>query len=241
MERVTLKAQVRDGLGKGAARSLRRAGTVPGIVYGRGRDPRAVSVDGRALSAALHTHAGLNVLIDLELSGNGRGEPTVVIVREVQRDVFRHHPIHVDFHAISLTERLEARVPIVLKGAAKGLSEGGVVEHILRDVLVECLPTQIPEQFELDVTELVIGRSLHASDLTIPEGVRLVTAPEDVIVTVVAPRVIEEEVAAPAAAAVPAEGVPGAPAPEAAAPEAAEPEKSGAKDRPGRDRAAEKD
>jgi len=240
VERVALKARVRDGLGKGAARSLRRAGTVPGILYGRGRDPRAVSVDGRALSAALHTHAGLNVLIDLELGGNGGGEPTVVMVREVQRDVFRRQPIHVDFHAISLTERLEVRVPILLKGTAKGLSEGGVVEHILREVLVECLPTQIPEQFELDVTELVIGRSLHASDVTVPEGVRLLTAPEDVIVTVVAPRVIEEEVAAPAAAAVPAEGVPGVPAPEAAAPEAAaEPEKGGARER-GRDR-TEKD
>jgi len=240
VERVALKARVRDGLGKGAARSLRRAGTVPGVLYGRGRDPRAVSVDGRALSAALHTHAGLNVLIDLELGGNGGGEPTVVMVREVQRDVFRHQPIHVDFHAISLTERLEVRVPILLKGAAKGLSEGGVVEHILREVLVECLPTQIPEQFELDVTELLIGRSLHASDVTVPEGVRLLTAPEDVIVTVVAPRVIEEEVAAPAAAAVPAEGVPGVPAPEAAAPEAAaEPEKGGARER-GRDR-TEKD
>jgi large subunit ribosomal protein L25 len=230
VERVTLKAQVRDGVGKGAARSLRRAGAIPGIVYGRGRDPRPVAVEGRALAAALHTHAGLNVLIDLDLGG-ASGEPTVVMVREVQRDIFRHQPIHVDFHAISLTERLEAHVPIVLRGTAKGVAEGGVVEHILRDVLVECLPTQIPEQFELDVTELVVGRSLHASDLTVPEGVTLLTPPEDVIVTVVAPRVIEEEVAAPAAAAAVPEGVPGAPAAEAPAPEAAEPEKGGARER----------
>lgn len=228
MERIGLKAQVRTGIGKGAARSLRRNGAVPAIVYGRGREPRLVAVDARALAAALHTHAGLNVLIDLELAGNGGSEPTTVTVREVQRDIFRHQPIHVDFHAISLTERLETHVPLVLKGTAKGVAEGGVVVHHLRDVLVECLPTQIPENFELDVAELVIGRSLHAGDLVIPEGVTLVTPLEEVIVTVVAPRVVEE--AAPAAAAAaPAEGGPGEPAPEAAD-EAGE-KKAGEKDK----------
>jgi len=220
MERVGLKAQVRDGIGKGAARSVRRGGGVPAILYGRGRTSQPIAVDGRALSAVLHTHAGRNVLIDLDLGDGGHAEPTTVMVREIQRDIFRHHPIHVDFYAISLTERLETRVPVVLKGTAKGVAEGGVVEHHLREVLVECLPTQIPEQFELDVTELVLGRSLHARDLVIPEGVTLVTPPEDVVVTVVPPKVIEE--AAPAAAAaVPAEGVPAEGAPAEAAPEAA--------------------
>lgn len=226
MERVGLKAQIRAGTGKGAARSARRGGAVPAVLYGRGRAAQAIAVDGRALSAALHTHAGLNVLIDLDLGGPasrvpGRAEPTTVMVREIQRDIFRHHPIHVDFYAISLTERLETRVRVQLKGTAKGIAEGGVVEHHLREVLVECLPTQIPEQIELDVTELVIGRSLHASDLVIPGGVTLVTPPEDVVVTVVAPKVIEEEVAPAAAAAVPAEGVPAEGAPAEGAPEAA--------------------
>lgn len=221
MERVGLKAQVREGVGKGVARSVRRGGGVPAILYGRGRTPQPIAVDGRALSSALHTHAGLNVLIDLDLGDGGRAEPTTVMVREIQRDIFRHHPIHVDFYAISLTERLETRVPVVLKGTAKGIAEGGVVEQQLREVLVECLPTQIPEQFEVDVTELIIGRSLHASDLIMPEGVTLVTPPEDVIVTVVEPKVIEEPVPAAAAAVpvegVPAEGAPAEPAPEAAA------------------------
>lgn len=219
MERVGLKGQVRDGTGKGVARSLRRGGAVPAILYGRGRTPQPIAVDGRALTAVLQTHAGRNVLIDLELGGDGRGEPTTVMVKEIQRDIFRHQPIHVDFHAISLTERLETRVPIILKGTAKGIAEGGVVEQHLREVLVECLPTQIPEQFELDVSELVIGRSLHASDLFMPEGVTLVTPPEEVVVAVVAPKVVEE--AAPAAAeAVPVEGVPAEGVPAEGAPEA---------------------
>ena len=216
MERVTLKAQVRDGVGKGVARSLRRQGLIPAVVYGRGRAPKPVAVEARALSEALHTHAGMNVLIDLEVPGGNGGEPTVVIVKDTQRDIFRKDLIHVDFHAISLTETLEMHVPVVLKGIPKGVAEGGVVEQHLRVVLVECLPTQVPEQFELDVTELLVGRSLHASDLVIPEGVKLVTPPDEVMVTVVAPRVHEE--AAPAAAA-PAEGVPAEGAP--AAPEVA--------------------
>ncbi len=218
MERVTLKAQVRDGVGKGPARGLRRQGLVPAVVYGRGRQPQPVAVEAGALLQALHTHAGMNVLIDLEVP-NG-GDPTVVIVKDTQRDIFRKDLIHVDFHAISLTETLEMHVPIILKGIAKGVAEGGVVEQHLRVVLVECLPTQVPEQFELDVTELLVGRSLHASDLVVPERVKLVTPPDEVVVTIVAPRVVEE--AAPAAAAVPTEGVPAEGAPAEGAPAAPE-------------------
>lgn len=212
VERVALKARVRDIVGKGAARSLRRSGLVPAVVYGRGFEPRAVAVEARALAAALHTHAGMNVLIDLELPDGVRSGPTTVVVKDTQRDLFRHHLIHVDFHAISMTDTIEMRVPVVLRGNARGLSEGGIIEHHLREVLVECLPATIPDQIELDVTDLLVGRSLHASDLRVPEGVTLLTAPDDVVVTIVAPRVHEE--AAPAAAAAPAEAVPAAPAPE---------------------------
>lgn len=212
MERVTLKAQLRDGVGKGAARAVRRRGLVPAVVYGRGLDARPIAVDARALDTALHTHAGRNVLIDLDL-GNGGVEPTTVIVKATQRDLFRHHLIHVDFHAIVLTETIEMNVPVVLRGNAKGVSEGGIIEHHLREVLVECLPTQVPDQFELDITELLVGRSLHAGDLVMPEGVKLLTGSDEVVVTIVAPRVHEE--AAPAAAApveaAPVEGAPAAP------------------------------
>ncbi len=213
MERLALTVQVREGVGKGVARSLRRKGFVPAVVYGRGREPMPVAVDGRALSSALQTHAGRNVLIDLDVTGGSGAEPATVMVKEVQRDVFKQHIIHADFHAISLTETVETRVRVVLRGASKGVAEGGIVEHHLRGVLVECMPTLIPEQFDLDITELGVGHSLHASDLVVPGGVTLLTSPEDVIVTVVAPRVQEE--AAPAAA-VAVEGAPVAAVPEAA-------------------------
>jgi large subunit ribosomal protein L25 len=218
MERVTLKAQMRDGVGKGPAKSLRRSGLVPAVVYGRGRESKAVAVDARSLDAALQTHAGRNVLIELDMP-NGGVDPTTVIVKAAQRDIFRHNLIHVDFHVISLTDTIEMSVPVVLRGTAKGISEGGIVEQHLRTVLVECLPTQVPDRLELDVTELVVGRSLHASDLTVPDGVRLLTNPEEVLVTIVAPRVQEEAAPAAAAEGVAAEGAPAEG--EAAAPEGA--------------------
>lgn len=213
MERLALSAQVREGVGKGVARSLRRRGLVPAVVYGRGRGATPVAVDGKAISSALQTHAGRNVLIDLDMAGGGGAEPATVMVKEIQRDVFKQHIIHVDFHAISLTEMIETRVRVVLRGASKGVAEGGIVEHHLRDVLVECMPTLIPEQFDLDITELGIWHSLHASDLVVPGGVTLLTLPDEVVVTIVAPRVQEE--AAPAAA-VAVEGAPVAAVPEAA-------------------------
>jgi large subunit ribosomal protein L25 len=222
MERVTLKAHARDGVGKGAAKGLRRGGLVPAVVYGRGREPKSVAVEARALDAALQTHAGRNVLIDLDLPNGGAG-PTTVVIKATQRDIFRHDLIHVDFHAISLTDTIEAGVPVVLAGTAKGVAEGGIVEHHLRQVRVECLPTQIPDRFVLDITELLVGRSLHASDLVVPDGVKLLTEPDEVVVTVVAPRVHEEAAPAAPAEGAPAEGAPaetaaeGAPAPAASA------------------------
>ncbi len=215
MERLALAAQVRDGVGKGVARSLRRRGLVPGVVYGRGRDPLPVAVEARALSSALQTHAGLNVLIDLDVTGSG-ADPATVMVKEIQRGVFKQDIIHADFHVISLTETIETRVRVALRGTSKGVAEGGILEHHLREVLVECMPTLIPEQLELDVTNLLVGQSLHASDLVVPGGVTLLTPPDEVILTVVAPRVHEE--AAPAAA-VAVEGAPAATAVPEAAPQ----------------------
>lgn len=216
MERLALTAQFRDGVGKGVARSLRRKGLVPAVVYGRGRSPMPVAVDGRALLSALQTDAGRNVLIDLKVTGDGGAEPATVMVKEIQRDIYRNHIIHADFHAISLTETIETRVRVVLRGTSKGVSEGGIVEHHLRDVLVECMPTLIPEQIYLDVTELGVGHSLHARDLAVPGGVTLLTPPDEVIVTVVAPRVQEEAAPAAAAAAAAVEGAPVAAVPEPA-------------------------
>src|SRR5205823_8186612 len=114
MERVTLEAKRRDGLGKNHVRRLRRDGLIPGIVYGRGRDPMPVAVEGKALRAALHTTSGMNVLIDLALA-NGDQESRTVMVKDLQRDIFLRNITHVDFYAIDLTRMVEAHVPMTFR------------------------------------------------------------------------------------------------------------------------------
>jgi len=212
MERVILDATKRDASGKTGARRVRRSGQVPAVVYGRGRAPQPVAVESKALGQSLHTGAGLNVLIDLDIRQNGGSEKQLVIVKELQRDIFTHDIIHVDFQAISLEETLEAHVPVILLGTPRGVVDGGVLDQHLREILVECLPTLIPEHIEVDVTGLTVGHAVHAGELQMPDGVTLLTPAGEVVATVLAPRV--EEVPAPAAAAeaVPAEGVEAAPA-----------------------------
>jgi len=212
MERVSLEAKRRDGTGTNRVRKLRLQGLVPAVVYGRGREPMPVIVEGKALRASLHTHAGLNVLIDLSIVDGSRSAATVM-VREIQRGMFKRDIIHVDFHTIDLSEKVEAHVPLVFTGQAKGVvDDGGVLEIQLREVVVECLPTQIPESIEIDISALGVGDSLHVSDIKLPSEVTLVTSAEGAVATVVMPKEIEE--VAPAAAA----------APEAAAVEGAVPE-----------------
>lgn len=217
MERMSLGAAVRAERGKIGARRLRKSEQVPAVVYGHGREPVAVAVESKALRQALHTGAGLNVLIDLDIRQNGSTEKPLVIVKDLQRNVFTHDIIHVDFQTISLEEALEAHVPIILVGTPKGVVDGGILDQHLREILVECLPTLIPEHVEIDVTGLTVGHAVHAGELAMPEGVTLLTPGGEVVATVLAPRV--EEVPTPAAA---PEGVPaatpeGAPAPAPAA------------------------
>ena len=245
MERVTLEAQTREGIGKNQARRLRHDGRIPGIVYGRGREPLPVAVDAKALGAVLHTQAGRNVLIDLAISSGDRRADTVM-VKELQRDIFRRDITHVDFYAIDLSRPLEASVPITFIGQPAGIADGGVFEVHLREVVVKCLPTQIPDHIDVSINALGVGDAIHVRDLVLPAEATVVTPPEEVVATVVVPKVVEEvttttaaapaEAGAPAAAAAPeaaaeakpAEAKPAA-AKSAAAPEKAKAETSGAK------------
>jgi large subunit ribosomal protein L25 len=202
MERVTLSATARTETGKNAVKKIRKSGSVPAILYGRARDPQPLAVGRKELVAAIAA-GGRNVLIDLRLSRDG-GEPNTVMIAEIQRDYLRREILHVDLHQISLTERLEARVPVVLAGTPAGVASGqGILGQHLREVLVRCLPTQIPDHLTIDVAGLGVGDSLHVRDLPVPEGIEILTPPEEVLVAVGAPEAEEVE----AAAAAPAEGV----------------------------------
>lgn len=200
MERVNLVAQPRPEVGKNAVKRVRQAGLVPAVLYGRSRASVPLAIDRKALLNALSTEAGRNVLIDLQVTHNGEETSDTVMIAEIQHDHLRREVVHVDLHQISLTEQVEARVPIILAGVPEGVSAGGgILEQHLRELLVRCLPTAIPEHITVGVQDLRLGGSLHVRDLPPAEGVEVVTAPEEVIAAVVAPK--EEPVAAEAAAA----------------------------------------
>src|SRR5438477_2604143 len=186
MAEKKLSANLRDGGGKGAARKLRAEGRVPAILYGHGMEPVKVAIEDRDLYHALHTDAGANVLVDLHVGK----ERHLAMPREIQRDHIRGQFLHVDFLVVRRDEVINVDVPVHLVGESHGVKEGGVVEHHLWDLKVECLPTNVPQSIEADITSLGIGDSLSVADLKPPQGAEILTPPEEAIVSVVAPPVL---------------------------------------------------
>jgi large subunit ribosomal protein L25 len=197
MERK-LKAEQRTDAGKGTARKLRAAGRIPGVVYGHG-DAVAIDVDARELYRLLHTDAGMNVLVGLKV---GKDE-WLAMPRDVQRDNIRDLLIHVDFLRIARDEKITVEVPVHIVGDSHGVREGGVVEHHLWNLQLECFPQDVPTAVEADITELGIGESLKVEDLAVPPDCTILTSTDEIVVSVVTPQVlrVEEEVAVGAEAA----------------------------------------
>jgi len=184
-----LQAEKRDETGKGVARRLRAGGRVPGVLYGQGVEPVALSVDAREMFHILHGAAGANALVDLVVDGSEH----LVLAREIQRDYIHNSLIHIDFLAVSRTQAITVNVPVVETGEAAGVKEGGVVEHHLREVAVECFPQDVPDQIEIDITELELGDMVHVSDLMAPKGVTILTNSEDAVLSIITPAVLRTE------------------------------------------------
>lgn len=192
MELQTLDAKVRTSRKKGAARKERAAGRIPGVVYGEGQEAVNISVDWREFTRLLHGAGGEHAVVELKME-NAPDKSGPAMLREVQHHPVRDDVLHIDFQRIRLDRKIVTYVPIHLEGKAKGLTEGGVLDYQLREVEVECLPADVPEYLELDITELEIGHSLHVSDLKAPGSVILITEPDRAVVTMLAPRVAVEE------------------------------------------------
>lgn len=198
MAQNVLAAEPRERSGKESARKIRRAGRIPAILYGRGKPSVPLSLDPRDLEKLLQTSdAGLNTLIDLKLPKDGKQGEKVVLVKEIQRDPVRGYLLHVDLLELDLTETVEVSVPIHLTGKSKGVEMGGVLDHTLRELEIECLPRAIPDEIEVDVSQLEIGDVIHVSDLRLPEGVELRSDPELAVAHVFAPAAEEEAAPAP--------------------------------------------
>src|SRR5687768_3917906 len=188
MASASLSGGIREGNGKGSARSLRGSGRIPAVIYGHGREPQSLSIDTRELEKLLGHISAENTVIDLSI--DGRSSRT--LIREIQRHPFKRQILHVDFQELVAGEKVTVRVPIVLMGVPAGVRlDGGMLDQITRELEVEVDPANIPNHIEVDVTELTIGSSIHVSDLNLPAGVEV--ADEDATVCVVsAPRAVVE-------------------------------------------------
>ncbi|WP_333655402.1 50S ribosomal protein L25 [Dissulfurispira sp.] len=198
MEKVTLGVEKREKSGKGGARSLRRSGVIPAILY-KGGNSLPVQLSRKELSRFISKTAGERVIVNLQFPDDTKQ----AIVKDYQVDPVMGNLLHVDFQEISATEAIRVMVHVVIKGEAIGVKrDKGILQHGLREIEIECLPDKIPGHVDVDVTNMGLGQSIHVSDLKLGEGIKVLTDPDEVLATVIA---VKEEVAAPAA--VPAETV----------------------------------
>ena len=194
-KQVQLKAQMRSVTGKTQVKRLRAQGTVPGSVYGTHTKPYNITVNTRELGDVLHSATGENVLVDLLVDEGGKINNRLALIQEIQHHPFLDTILHVDFHEVLATEKLHTKVPVRPVGEPAGVKTGGgVLEYVMRELHVECLPKDLPELLEVNVEKLEIGQSIHVKDVTTPPGVTLTDDEDMTIFLIVAP--IAEEVAA---------------------------------------------
>jgi len=200
MATAQLNATPRNSSGKGPARTLRSAGQIPGVVYGHARDPQPLTLDTREFEKLLSHIAAESTVIELSLGGH----TTKTLIREIQRHPFKRQILHVDFQELVAGEKVTVNIPIVLIGVPEGVrTSGGVLDQTLRELSIHVDPSAIPDHIEVDVTGLIIGHSIHVSELKLAEGIEVMTEAEASVCVVAAPRAVVEETAA---ATEPAEG-----------------------------------
>ncbi|MBU4477725.1 MAG: 50S ribosomal protein L25 [Candidatus Omnitrophica bacterium] len=185
MERVALNAQIRKESGKSIAGKLRRRGLIPAVIYGKNEEPMAIATDRREIVKLLRKQ-GENVIIDLNVQKDANTVATTVIIKDIQYNILKEEISHIDFQHVKLTEKIRVYVPLTTKGgaAAPGVKEGGVLEHILREIEIEALPTNIPKEIVIDVSGLKIGDAVHVADLKVGEGIEIITDVSQIAVLV---------------------------------------------------------
>ena len=188
MAEIKLNAEVRAKSGKGPSRRARAQGKVPATVYGPGMEPVSITIDRREFVTALHTEAGTNQLLDIQIDGSS----VLALTRELQRDPVKGTLLHADFVKVDRMTQVEVEVPIHLTGESAGVNQGGVLEQQLHVVHIKCLPTEVPDFIEADVSQLDIGDALRVEDLRASSGAEILSDPESVVAIVSAP-ISEEE------------------------------------------------
>jgi large subunit ribosomal protein L25 len=192
-QQVKLKAQKRTLVGRNAIKKIKKDGLVPGIVYGSQSEPMPLQVEARELTNVLAHASSEHVLVELEIADGSQSTNRLALIQEVQHHPLRRELLHVDFHAVSTTEKIISEVPIEAFGEALGVRTfGGLLEYSLRTLEVECFPQDLPDIVRVDVANLNIGEALHVRDIPLPSGVEAITDGDLTVVSVVASRVGEE-------------------------------------------------
>jgi len=205
MERLSIVAEKREEQGKGVARSLRRNGMVPAVLY-RGGGSQSIKLVKKDLAKLINSMSGEQVMVDLQFKD---GEKKLALLKDYQVDPIRGELLHTDFFEVSLTEEVRIPIHVTTIGEPIGVRrDGGILQHTLREVMIECLPDKIPGKTAIDISKLEVGQSIHVSDLKFEEGIRVLNDLNDVIVTVVAAAVEVEPVVAEAVAEVAAPAEP---------------------------------
>ena len=197
---AVLEATTRDTFGKNEARRTRRDGHVPAVLYGDGKEATPISVAPKALLRILHSESGQNTLISLKLPGGGDAR---VLVRDFQLDPITHQLLHADFYRIAMDRLIQVTIPVVVRGEPKGVKQqSGILEFIRREIVIECLPGDIPENVEVDVSELMLHQGVRVRDVATSEKWKALTEGEAILVHVIMPKAEEAPATADAAAAV---------------------------------------
>ena len=192
-QQVKLKAQKRTLIGRNAIKKIKEKGLVPAVIYGSQAEPMTLQIDARELTTVLAGASSEHVLVELEILDGSQSTHRLALIQEVQHHPLKSALVHVDFHAVSATEKITSEVPIEAVGEALGVRTfGGLLEYSLRTLEVECYPQDLPDIVRIDVSNLNIGESLHVRDIQLPSGVEAITDEDLTVVSVVASRVGEE-------------------------------------------------
>ncbi len=193
MDKPVLNARTRQITGKGAARKLRKNNQIPAIFYGPSREPLKLAMDYPELEGIIKRSGGENIILDLKVKSEDGTQTWNVILKDVQVDPIKDTYLHADFYEISLDKEITVNVPIHLINTPAGVEEGGILQHVRRELTVSCLPDKLIEAFEVDVSRLEIGDSVHVRDLVLPEGITSLDEENLTIAVVAAPAVMPEE------------------------------------------------
>ena len=194
---ITVGASRRNDFGKNASRRLRRSGSIPATVYGKGKEAASLTVDPKVIWGILHSHAGQNTIFELAIES---GDTSHVLIKDFQRDPVTGNLLHVDLLRIDMTHKLTLRVPVEIIGTAVGVKVGGgLLDVIMREIEIKCLPADIPEHIQVDVTHVDLNQALRVNEVKFSDKIEVLSDPDSVIVTVSPIRIVEEPTEEPAA------------------------------------------